>query len=176
MSCFSTIVGIFFVTISYINNIILFVLFAFAFEFLRFLVNDRICVFRNTHIFGYINLDFSWKYYLNRMLFVYVYWYNKKKLVHRNYFKIIFTIYTSIKMLFTFFQILTSPNTWNFRLYTTNLHYTHFPTSLGTDSIHVHFSNIHWVFPKQILILLWYIQQNKVKCNFYNNNKLYRNN
>ena len=47
-------------------------------EFLRFLINDRVCVFRYTHMFGYIILNFPGKYYFNRNPYVYIYWYNIK--------------------------------------------------------------------------------------------------
>ena len=49
-------------------------------EVLRFLINDRICDFRNTHMFGCIILHFSGKYYFNRKSYVYIYLYNTKSL------------------------------------------------------------------------------------------------
>ena len=144
-------------------------------EVLRFLINDRICVFRNTHMFGYIILVFSGKYYLNRMLYVYVYWYNTKssstEIILKSYLLSILR-----ENAFYFFSNFNFKNTWNFRLYVTNLYYTHLPTRSVTDPYMCNFQIFFGSFQNIFLILLWDSQQNKVKCNCYNNSKLYRNN
>ena len=132
-------------------------------EFLRFLINDRICVFRNTHMFGYIILDFSGKYYFNRKPYVYIYWYNTKssftEIVLKAYLLPLFR--EKWCLLFSNVNFTYKHGIFDYML--PIVIFFHLLTSSVVYFIHLIFLIIRQSFQNRSSILLWDIYPNKIK-------------